>query len=444
MDRIKSSEQTMRIHAYITIALSIIEISLYLFLKNKTDFTLFERLLISFGLQSKDVNSILSLVTPAGIIFIFNYYVISPIVYKIGVLALWKLKRTELLAKKLSIIENDCLNFLVNCNVLWGVRQNDTVIQNANLCEGLIAITVCEKSTTYASAFDRAMKSLMNSITDNGLISKSLSFETTTCTAMSVYLLTIKSNYDIRNERLISLLLSKLWGVRNNFGWGLYVMKHSDDKTRFGSSFWVLRAFINSGKSSEFIGFDEFLYSFYERRRGSNFGYSDYDADRVCITAMFIILYYEMPQKLRNSISKVYNVKESIDFIIKETIQNKCYIELEQIEGSEERKGIKIKKIPWTHISIGYVLEAVGHAYVSKDITKYTMSRIADELIEITQENITYIPKLKRCYFLPNSIKTGESDVLTFPTAYFLIGIHTFSKLCLKEGKTRHENVDFV
>lgn len=261
-----------------------------------------------------DILDAIALVTPAGVLYLMNWYFVTPLVEVAFELIQSKIGDFRPIDKQYKVIVRKLNNWLVNMPCHWGAVDKATETQNANTCEALIALY---KSGMYKNEVFRSTLSKINlEVNERGLCSKSLGKETVVCTSMILYLmgeLKGKVDYEIWHDKY-DALARRLWNSRCKYGWGVFMEKPSFEDCSNVNSIWALRA-LNQYSTRDTREFKEFILEFYEHSKFGKFGFSQQDSSRLTPTAMAIVLYYELEPNLRKRIMQRYKVDEAIKYV---------------------------------------------------------------------------------------------------------------------------------
>ena len=402
----------------ITIVITLIEfVILFLFKTNK---------LLSLLLdEDNQILEILSLIMPTGLLYILNYYVLSPAIY-LFFCTFWRiLGHYEYLKDYYSKIMKACINWLINTDKHWGPLDTSSECQNANSCEGLLALKKSNLYINKSEIYKDAFKEVINNLTEHGLESKSLKKPTVVCTSMILYLAALEHDDMgiITDDSKLQNLSKYLWSIRGERGWGVYMMKMSNEYCCIANTFWALRALnkYSVGKTTEF---KKYIKMMYEYANQSKFGFVIGDQPRLVTTAMAISLYYKLDLNTRNSIDKSFNVKNAINYVFDSFVIKGIQIEVETLTGIDiETQGAK--KVPWNHISIGYAIEALNLAYLNNDLGVVKMDLFIRRIKKICRLNLKYVNS-EQCYYIPDKMEFNRNGIYTFPTTYLIWGLSSF------------------
>lgn len=403
----------------ITVMLTLTEfIILYYFRANTIILSLLD--------EHNRIIDILSLIMPTGLLYILNYYVLSPVIY-ICLRTVWRLLgHYEYLKKYFDTVITPCVNWLIDINMHWGPLDTSSECQNANSCEGLLALKksgFCEqKPEIYKCAF----RELLDNLTDRGLSSKSLGYPTVVCTSMILYLAACErdSSMEIITDFDRFEQLSKhLWKTRGDRGWGVYAMKTSKEYCCVANTLWALRA-LRKYQIGETNEYKQYVKMIYEYAHQSKFGFVTGDQPRLITTSMAISLYYEQDDETKKKLSENFDVRKAIEYVFNTFVVHGVQIEVETLLGID-LKVSGAKKAPWNHISTGYAIEALNLAYLNKDLGIISMDLCIQRIKKICKTNVTKANS-EHSYYIPDKMEYNNNGIYTFPTAYLIWGLSGF------------------
>lgn len=319
-----------------------------------------------------------------------------------------------------------CTNWLFEMPVHWGAQNKSKDMQNANTCESLIALQSLGYNKKMEKQYNQALQNLLSNVTDRGVPSKSLNAETIVCTSMLLYLMhNEKNNKLVDDFSKFTKLAEVLWSNRNSkFGWGVYVSKAIDEDCICANTYWALRALIHYdiGRTREF---KQYVVQIYQNARGSKWGYVYGDEPKIITTAMYLGLYYELDHSIRKALDKCFNRKIAIDYVYQAFADQGIQLEVETLNGIEKAGDNSVKKVPWNHILIGYVLEAISKAYDNGDIGLELLVKIHLRLNKIIKNNV-HAYNENAYYYMPDNMVECGNCIYTYPTMHFLYGISKF------------------
>lgn len=397
----------------VTVVLSLIEAFFYYILSSKGQLDN-DNWLITF----------MSYAMPMGFLCFLNYYLLAPALIWIGRNFWHILGHYGYISHKFSEITTKGIVWLVDCNVHWGVIDTANECQNANTCEGILAIKKAKLNLRYSIIYSKALMEVLNNTTIHGLASKSLRHETVVCTSMILY---IYANEDSQELEYLTPkfnnIAKRLWEVRAENGWGVYIEKTENVDCSFANTFWALRA-LNEYELVCSQEFGHMVRNIYELSSDSLFGFTMGDIPRVSVTSMAVTFYFHLDENIRKDIDEVFNVSKAITFIFKQFCIKGIECELEILQGLEKRSQ-GVKKAPWTHVTIGFAVEALVSAYKNNKLSLAKMDILVERIKLICKKRLVYIDE-HRCYYVPKNMETRTDGKWTFPTAYLIWALSEF------------------
>ena len=410
-------ERKKRIIIIVTILLSLIELFIY--------FNLLEEDIFKFSDKyQKGFDDIINYLTPAGILYILNYYIFAPLIYHF-ICFIWHISgHYGQLFNFFELQVNKCLNWITSTTVHWGVFYSSTECQNANTCEALLALKKASYDNKYENIYENAKKDVLNNVTEKGLPSKSLQCETVVCTSMILYLIALeqcdKAEPDAEIDERFENIAKELWDCRSDRGWGVYVEHLSPKFCCVANTFWALLAisYYNVSKTKEY---EKYVRSIYEYSNDSLFGFFVGDSPRLCTTAMAIILYFSLREEIQKSIDQVFDVNVAIGYVFENFVFKDTQCEVEILRGID-LKCTGPKKAPWTHMTMGFAMRALNLAYKNKKISLIKMDIYLYKLKLLCKKGLHRISDCQS-YFIPKGMELRENGLFTFPTAYFVMGL---------------------
>lgn len=88
---------------------------------------------------------------------------------------------------------------------------------------------------------------------------------------------------------------------------------------------------------------------------------------------MSIVVYYSLEEQSRTIVKEVYDVKIAVEYVYRMFCYKGLECELEVLSGLET-KSHSVKKVPWTHVTIAFVTEALVGAYKNGDLKLIKMN----------------------------------------------------------------------
>ena len=370
----------------------------------------------------------LSYVTPMGFLCFLNYWLISPIIIHVGLLIWCYLGHYKRISNQFNSYAIQCVTWLKNIKMHWGVIDTAEECQNANTCEGLLAMKKTNLDQRYKSDYEEALISVLNSVTNRGLVSKSLKHETVVCTSMILYIFALERKTNKKMlifEKKFNDIANILWNVRCKNGWGVFLEKADKADCSIANTFWAIRA-LNEYTIAQNKNFNSMLRRIYESSNNSLFGYGLGDSPRLCTTAMSVAVFYSLPKQSQIEIRKIYNVKIAVNYVYKMFCYKGIECELEVLRGLET-KSQGVKKVPWTHVTIAFVSEALVNAYKNGDLNLVRMNYFIKCLKNICKKRLVFVNgNNQECYYTPRDMETNSKGIYTFPTAYMAWALSLF------------------
>ncbi|MDE6435611.1 MAG: hypothetical protein K2L07_15465 [Lachnospiraceae bacterium] len=415
-------ERKSKVITAITIVLTIIELIIYYIIK-KCGYLNF--------LSPEDsglISEFLGFVTPAGIIYLLNYYIMAPALYCL-ICGIWHLTgHYGRISKYFDVQVKQCISWLIQTPMHWGPLYTSEQCQNANTCESLLALKKTSYDVKYKVIYEQARENVLNNVTDNGLPSKSLNYETVVCTSMILYLIALeKKAGDLITSELeekFERIARNLWNCKSERGWGVYVETLEPEYSCVANTFWALIA-LNNYSVAQTEEYASFVKSIYEYSNNSGFGFVIGDRPRLCTTAMAVILYFSLDNMLQEAINQVYDVNTAIDYIFDNFCIKNIQCETETLRGID-LKNPGCAKAPWTHMTMGFAMEAISLAYKNKKLSLIRMDIYIHKLKKLCNTRLVRLSEQQQCYFIPEGMQLRDNGVYTFPTAYFVMGLSAF------------------
>lgn len=414
-----------------TIILSIIEYILINYF-NIFDFFIswLDGFLLSVGLNESSsslFSNIASFFAPAPILYLINYYIFSILIYKCA-LFIWHITgHYSYLKKRYKKVIENCINWLIDIDVHWGVNAKAEEPQNANTCEVLIALRQSGLYKNKSEIYRNALNKLLENVTADGLPSKSLNSATVICTSMLLYLVALEKKDDfghISNYEKYNQLASLLWNFRNdNIGWGVYMKKTDNQYCSFANTCWALQALLMYDVSKT-VEYENYIKMIFQRSHNGTFGFSPNEQANLVTTAKYLILYYSLDPNTQNAIKEIYDYKKGLKFVYNQFVNKNIQKETETLYGINKEK-LGARKVPWKHVSSGYAIVSLVLAYKNKDLNFIEANGMFKQINRILENNITYVND-SECYYTPFGMPCRDNTAYTFPTAYLIYGLSCF------------------
>lgn len=370
----------------------------------------------------------LSYIAPVGFFYFVNFYILSPIIINLFLVIWEKMGHYKLVSRKFKRYAQQCISWLNNTSEHWGEVDTAKECQNANTCEGLLAMKKTGLDVKHKVLYLETLNNLLQRVTYKGLVSKSLQKETVVCTSMVLYLysLELKTNDNMQQFKAkFDSVARNLWEAHCSTGWGVYVLKPNQENCSIANTFWALRA-LNEYYTANSPEYLQMLRRVYETSSNSLFGYNSADTPRLCTTAMSVILYYSLNNDEQKVLNEIYDVNKSVNYVYDLFCNKGLECELEIINGLKSNT-VSTKKGPWTHITVAFVAEALVNAYKNGDLNKMQMNGFISRIKKICKRSLIYENGNNiQCYYMPEGMMPTNSGKFTFPTSYMAIALGAF------------------
>jgi len=366
-----------------------------------------------------------SILFPAGILHVLNQYILAPFTYYLAIFIWYNTGHHSYYKNRYGDTISKAIDWLVSCKVHWGVENQTEIEQNANTCEGLLAMRAAGQHKNKSAIYENAFRTILSNTTATGLPSKSLQRSTVVCTSMMLDLVAkerddpsgVPIDYD-KYEKIANIL----WNARSQkSGWGVYVAKAKERECSLANTYWALRALskYKIGKSKEFR---EYVKLIYQRGTQSMFGFHPGDNPRLVTTAMYLSLYYTLDSALRDMLATTYNPKSALEFVYNSIVIHNIQIENETLHGMKVGKIPGPVKAPWKHITLGYALDVLLTAARNKSLNLVKRNLLFIRINKIIKDNVK-IEGNRYCYYIPKNMEHCSTGVFTYPTAYLVQGL---------------------
>ena len=363
----------------------------------------------------------------ALVFFLLIWFLIAPPICRFLKNLRFKLSTLRKIRRQIRSRQRSLLNWLLSRPAHWGITGTASEPQYANTCEGLLAIRSAgfleKKRESYRSAF----QTLTEAVVPTGLPSRTVNRPTVINTSMLLYLIAMEKksptgvvdSFDLYDE-----IAANLWFLHAENGWGPLILRADKKECRFVNTWWALRALYQYGyleRAEEGDAFRQLLTAIYEKNRGGTFGYSPSDAPRLTVTAMYLILYYDLPRALREEIAGDYDPRAAADFIYDRFITEKCHVEVECVDGTFAG-GTYIAHTPWKHIASAYAMQALAAARKNGDLPRRDMDDVYRRTSEILSQDLRSPAANESCY-IPADIEISRTGPYTFAAAHLILGL---------------------
>ena len=363
----------------------------------------------------------------ALVFFLLIWFLIAPPICRFLKNLRFKLSTLRKIRRQIRSRQRSLLNWLLSRPAHWGITGTASEPQYANTCEGLLAIRSAgfleKKRESYRSAF----QTLTEAVVPTGLPSRTVNRPTVINTSMLLYLIAMEKKSPtgvVDSFNLYDEIAANLWFLHAENGWGPLILRADKKECRFVNTWWALRALYQYGyleRAEEGDAFRQLLTAIYEKNRGGTFGYSPSDAPRLTVTAMYLILYYDLPRALREEIAGDYDPRAAADFIYDRFITEKCQVEIECVDGTFAG-GTYIAHTPWKHIASAYAMQALAAARKNGDLPRRDMDDVYRRTSEILSQDLRSPAANESCY-IPADIEISRTGPYTFAAAHLILGL---------------------
>lgn len=318
---------------------------------------------------------------------------------------------------------NNYIKAILYCPCKWGPCSYDTIPQNANTCEGIMALILASQNDTYADLINQIIINLAKTHTNSGIKSKSLGAETVVPTSMYLY---ICKKYGIKNlQEETNNIANYLWDARCDSGWGLYV-KNMDNYTNIGCTYWAIMG-LDGYTTIPDKEFYAYIRSLFKYRNTYTFGRTIDDVNPripfLYSTSMMYIIYMLLSEVDKLFVGSRYNKTKALNYIM-QNFDNPFYmVEQEGISGVNLGGTTSVHTVNWNHITIHYSLFAISLAISNGEISPGDTLNILNRVKKIITENSE--PSDGRLYWsAPNmTLEKGNRGKMIFPTMHFVMGL---------------------
>ena len=360
------------------------------------------------------------------LLFLF-WFLISPGVCRFLQGLRFKLVTLRKIRRQIRSRQRSLLNWLLSRSAHWGITGTASEPQYANTCEGLLAIRGAGFLEKKRESYRNALQTLTEAVVPTGLPSRTVNRPTVINTSMLLCLIAMEKQSStgvIDSFDLYDEIAANLWFLHAETGWGPLILRADKKECRFVNTWWALRALYKYGyleRPEEGEAFRQLLTAIYEKNRGGTFGYTPSDAPRLTVTAMYLLLYYDLPRTLRREISGDYDPRAAADFIYDRFVTEKCQVEVECIDGTFAG-GTYIAHTPWKHIASAYAMQALAAARKNGDLSRRDMNDIYQRTSEILSQDLRSPAANESCY-IPADIEISRTGPYTFAAAHLILGL---------------------
>ena len=366
-------------------------------------------------------------VIAALLLILLIWFLIAPPISRFLQTLYFRLFTLRDIRKQIRRRQRSLLNWLLSRPAHWGITGTASEPQYANTCEGLLALRGAGFIDKKRESYRNAMQTLTEAVVPTGLASRTVNRPTVINTSMLLCLVAqekktpadVIDSFDFYDE-----MAANLWFLHTENGWGPLILRADKKECRFVSTWWALRALFQYGyleREEDSAAFRQFLNAIYEKNRGGTFGYTPSDAPRLTVTAMYLLLYYELPRAIRKEIAEDYDPVAAADFICQRFVTEKCQVEVECIDGTFAG-GSYIAHTPWKHIASAYAMQALSAARKNGDISRHDMDKVYRRTFEILTRDLRSPAANESCY-IPADIEISRTGPYTFAAAHLILGL---------------------
>ena len=330
--------------------------------------------------------------------------------------------RKQILSRQRSL-----LNWLLSRPAHWGITGTASEPQYANTCEALLALRRTGYYEKKRESYRGALQTLTEAVMPTGLPSRTVNRPTVINTSMLLCLVALekqKSTGVIDNFDMYDEIAANLWFLHAEDGWGPLILRAAKKEARLVNTWWALNALFRCGyleRPEEGAEFRQLLTGIYEKNRGGTFGYSASDSPRLTVTAMYLLLYYDLPEQVRAEIRQDYDPQLSAAFIYRRFVEEKCQVETESIDGTFAG-GSYIAHTPWKHIASAYAMQALAAARKNRDLSSAKMNEVFRRTSAILSGDLRS-PAASESFYLPSDIEVPRTGPYTFAASYLILGL---------------------
>lgn len=323
--------------------------------------------------------------------------------------------------------QRSLINWLLSRPAHWGITGTAAEPQYANTCEGLLALRGAGFLEKKRESFRGALQTITQAVVPTGLESRTVGRPTVINTSMLLCLIALEKQAPtggIESFNLYDDIAANLWFLHTDDGWGPLVLRAEKKECRLVNTWWALRALFQYGyleHPEEGTAFRQLLTGIYEKNRGGTFGYSASDAPRLTVTAMYLLLYYDLPRSVREEIDQDYDPAEAADFIYQRFVMEKCQVEVESIDGTFAG-GTYIAHTPWKHIASAYAMRALAAARRHRDLSASDMNGVYRRTSEILSQDLRS-PASGESFYLPADMEISRTGPYTFAASHLILGL---------------------
>ena len=385
------------------------------------------RLLQPFILAFRIASLSLVQIAAAAAVILFMWFVPAWLLCRMIRSLRFRLVTMRAIRSRIRNRQRSLVNWLLSRPAHWGITGTASEPQYANTCEGLLALHGAGYFEKKKESCRSALQTLTQAVMPTGLPSRTVNRPTVINTAMLLCLIAMEkrsSSGVIDDFNLYDEIAANLWFLHSEDGWDPLILKADKKECRLVNTWWALRALFQYGyleHQEEGDAFRQLLMSIYEKNRGGTFGFTASDAPRLTVTAMYLLLYYELPRAVRREIDQDYDPAEAAEFIYSRFVDEKCQVEVECIDGTFAG-GTFIAHTPWKHIASAYAMQALAAARKNGDLPARRMADVYRRTSGILEQDLRS-PAVGESYYLPSDIEVSRTGPYTFAAAHLVLGL---------------------
>lgn len=406
---------------------------MFIFFRIAVTIVLEAALLAATGFLHPDLSAIrfgsfyyADIATAAAALLLF-WFIISPFICRVLRSLRFRLSVLRKIKKQIRTRQRSLLNWLLSRAAHWGITGTASEIQYANTCEALLALRAAGYHEIKRESYRSALQALTEAVVPTGLPSRTVNRPTVIDTSMFLCLIALEKQQStgvIDNFDLYDEMAANLWFLHTDDGWGPLILKAARKEARLVNTWWALNALLQYGyleKKEESEAFRQLITGIYEKNRGGTFGYNASDSPRLTVTAMYLLLYYDLPASVKNEIRKDYDPSAAAAFIFRRFTEEKCQVEVESIDGTYAG-GSFIAHTPWKHIASAYAMRAFAAAYKNGDLSRKKLDDVYRRTSAILSNDLRSPAVNESCY-IPSDIEVPRTGPYTFAAAHLIIGL---------------------
>lgn len=281
----------------------------------------------------------------------------------------------------------DLSKAILYCPCKWGAYSYDEIPQNANTCEGVLALLLSGQEKSYKTLLSERIGYLVKETSPEGLQSKSLKAETVVPTSMYLHICKIYDGGRLMNQA--KELALKLWEARGQSGWGLYV-RNMKQYTNIGCTYWALMG-LNGYDVIPQEEFQRYVGGLFRYENTFSYGGTIHDVNpkipRLYATSMMYCVYQLLTAEHRKQIGNRYDPLKAISYIVNHFDSPYFVNEREAIDGVETEKKLTVHTVSWNHMTMHYSMYAIALAIENGDIPQEEIPTILHRIVKMVREN---------------------------------------------------------